>query len=65
VQFTLGIGDDEALLKNERGQDTDGERAATEAEEIDIRVVLVIVVAADKFVGVEDIPLEPVAERPA
>lgn len=62
VQLRFGIRHDQALLKNKRTQDTHGERATAEAEEIDLRGVLVIVVAADELVGVEDVALEAVSE---
>src|SRR4029077_19981766 len=56
-----------ALMRNDRITRAAKDRAKQkrEAEEIDLRVVLVIVVATDELVGVEDVALEAIAERAA
>ncbi|MGY4423594.1 hypothetical protein ACVWY2_006043 [Bradyrhizobium sp. JR6.1] len=65
VQFGFGAGDDQALIEDECGERAHGECAAAESEQVDLRIVLVVVVAADEFVGIQDIALEAVAEGAA
>ena len=64
IELGFIVGGDKALIENQAHDDTDRECAAAEAEAIDI-VALVLVVAADKFVDVDDVPLQAKAERPA
>jgi hypothetical protein len=48
VQFRFSVGDHQPLFENESSQNANRKRAATEAEQINLRALLVIVIAANE-----------------
>src|ERR1700738_3556738 len=62
VKFVGGLN--ESLIKNQARDDTDGERAATEAEAKNL-IVFVLIIAADKFINIDDVAFQSIAESAA
>ena len=63
IEFGLRRERDHALVCDQPGEDADRERAAAEAEGIDLRISLVV--AAQEFVEVQHIALQSPAEHAA
>ena len=64
VELAFVVGGHKALVENQADDDADRKCAAAEAEAVEV-VAFVLVVAACKFVDVDDVPFQAKAERAA
>jgi hypothetical protein len=62
MQFRFCISNDQPLFENESRQYASGESASAETEQINLRTIFVVVVAANEFIRVKNVAFQALTE---